>query len=339
MNLLNLLLWQLVDKLISKQRLPLLNSWHYCWCNRLTPCYQLHDVMEWSQRNNMALHKDKFEYMCHKFNKNRTLPELPFICEFYQYKVSAETSLEPVHQLRDLGILISRDLSWSPHIRAIAEKVRQKASWVLSVFHTRSPTIMLTLYKSMVRSLVEYCCPLWHPMKISDVQELESVQKTFISRIAGMRDMHYWDCLVHLSLMSLQRRRERFIILHMWKILHGKTSNDLNVQFVARPRFGNLAVIPPPRKNSSAANQSHLQSKGLSYGTQCPTTWMSFKNSSNSKISSPSSCYPSLICHQSGSTLHLTPILCCAGEMTEEQLRSGVVGWSDGPVKSWRNST
>ena len=230
----------------------------------------LHNVMEWSQRNNMALHKDKFEYMCHKFNKNRTLPELPFICEFYQYTVSADSSLEPVHQLRDLGILISSDLSWSPHIRAIAEKARQKASWVLSVFHTRSPTIMLTLYKSMVRSLVEYCCPLWHPMKISDIQELESVQKTFISRITGMRDMHYWDCLVHLSLMSLQRRRERFIILHMWKILHGKTSNDLNVQFVARPRFGNLAVIPPPRKNSSAANQSLFDS---SFAVQGPKLW------------------------------------------------------------------
>ncbi|KAL5248617.1 hypothetical protein ACHWQZ_G017709 [Mnemiopsis leidyi] len=217
----------------------------------------LYNVMNWSERNNMALHRDKFEYMCHiTFNKNHTLPELPFISEFYQYTVSTDTSLEPVHQLRDLGILISSDLSWSPHIRAIADKARQKASWVLSVFHTRSPMIMLTFYKSMVRSLVEYCCPLWHPSKISDIQELESVQKTFISRIAGMREMHYWDCLVHLSLMSLQRRRERFIILHMWKILHGKTSNDLNIRFVARPRFGNLAIIPPSRKNSSAANQS-----------------------------------------------------------------------------------
>ena len=91
---------------------------------------------------------------------------------------------------------------------------------------------MLTLYMAMVRSLVEYCCPLWHPTKISDIQESESVQKTFITRIAGMRDMHYWDCLVHLSLMSLQRRRERLIILCMWKILHNETSNDLNVQFV-----------------------------------------------------------------------------------------------------------
>ena len=106
----------------------------------------LYNVMRWSERINMALHKDidKFECMCHKFNKNRALPELPFVSELYQYTVSAETTLEPVHQLRDLGILISTDLSWLPHIRAIAEKARQKASWVLSVFHTRSPTIMLS---------------------------------------------------------------------------------------------------------------------------------------------------------------------------------------------------
>ena len=67
----------------------------------------LYNVMRCSERNNMALQKDKFEYMCHKFNKNRSLPELPFVSELYQYTVSAETSLEPVHQLRDLGILIS----------------------------------------------------------------------------------------------------------------------------------------------------------------------------------------------------------------------------------------
>ena len=197
----------------------------------------LQNVIDWSERNNMALHKDKFEYMCHKFNHQYVLSELPFVVEHYQYSVSKDTTLEPIHQLRDLGVIVSSDLSWSPHIRAIADKARQKASWVLSVFHTRSHSIMLTLYKSMVRSLIEYCCPLWHPSKISDIQELESVQKAFTARISGMRDLHYWDRLVYLSLMSLQRRRERFIILHMWKILHGKTSNDLNVLFVLRPRL------------------------------------------------------------------------------------------------------
>ena len=133
-------------------------------------------------------------------------------------------TLQPVNQLRDLGVLVSKDLSWSPHIHSIANKARQKASWVLSVFHTRFTAIMLTLYKSMVRSLLEYCCPLWHPIKVSDIQELESVQKTFTSKIAGMKQLHYSERLSRLSLMSLQRRRERFMILHMWKILNGKKS-------------------------------------------------------------------------------------------------------------------
>ena len=123
----------------------------------------LENIIQWSDRNNMALHKDKFEYMCHKFNKQHFIIELPFMNECYQYHVSNTVTLEPVYQLRDLGVLVSNDLSWSPHIRAIANTARQKASWVLSVFHSRSTTIMLTLYKSMVLSLVEYCCPLWHP--------------------------------------------------------------------------------------------------------------------------------------------------------------------------------
>ena len=171
---------------------------------------------------------------------------------------------------------IEHSISWSPHIRAIANKARQKAYWVLSVFHTLTSSVMLTLYKSIVRSLLEYCCPLWHPIKISDIQELESVQKAFTARISGIKDMRYWDRLVHLSLMSLQRRRERYIILHMWKILHGCTSNDLNVQFVTRPRFGNIAVIPSKSRVSTAAisrcTTVHLQFKDLNCGTQSLTT-------------------------------------------------------------------
>ena len=174
----------------------------------------LQNVIDWSKRNNTALHKDKFVYMRHKFNHQYVLSELSFVVEHYQYSISKDTTPEPIHQLRDLGVIVPSDLSWSPHIRAIADKACQKASWVLSVFHTRSHfMIMLTLYKSMLRSLIKYCCLLWHPSKISDIQELETVEKAFNARISGTRDLHYWDRLVYLSLMSLQRRRERFIIL------------------------------------------------------------------------------------------------------------------------------
>ncbi|XP_068223847.1 uncharacterized protein [Palaemon carinicauda] len=138
----------------------------------------------------------------------------------------------------------------------MANKARQKAGWVLSVFFNRSPTIMLTLYKSMVRSLLEYCCPLWNPQSVSDIEELEGVQRTFTARIAGSQHLNYWERLKKLSIMSLQRRRERYILLHMWKILHGSVSNDLKIKFVSRHRTGFKAVVPPLRGGVAAYNQS-----------------------------------------------------------------------------------
>ena len=75
------------------------------------------------------------------------------------------------------------------------------ASWVLSAFASRSPTVMLTLYKSMVRSRLEYCCPVWSPAKISDClescqdirQKLENVQRCVVRKTAGLKDMNYWE--------------------------------------------------------------------------------------------------------------------------------------------------
>ena len=70
--------------------------------------------------------------------------------------------------------------------------------------------------------------------------------------------------------MSLQRRRERYIILHMWKVFNGVTSNDLNIQFVSRPRFGNLATIPPANRSASIAHQSLYD---CSFAVMGPKLW------------------------------------------------------------------
>ena len=63
-----------------------------------------------------------------------------------------------------------------------------------------------------------------------------------------MKELNYWDRLRQLPLMSLQRTRERYIILHMWKVLNSTTSNDLNIEFFHRPRLGNQAKVPAINK-------------------------------------------------------------------------------------------
>ena len=57
--------------------------------------------------------------------------------------------------------------------------------------------------------------------------------------------------------MSLQRRRERYdIIMGMWKILHGISSNDLQIQFAENTRLGVQAKVPSFNKNISVAHQT-----------------------------------------------------------------------------------
>ena len=57
-------------------------------------------------------------------------------------------------------------------------------------------------------------------------------------------------------MMSLQRRRERYIIIQMWKILNGKCPNDVNIRFMAPSRRGIKSVIPPLNRQSSRKNQT-----------------------------------------------------------------------------------
>ena len=101
-------------------------------------------------------------------------------------QVFGDVTLYSVENVRDLGVKVSSDLSWSKHVGDMVTKARSKLSWVLSVFKTRDKVVMMTLYKSLVRSLLEYCCPLWDPVMTTEIQLLEGVQRTFTSRIGGL---------------------------------------------------------------------------------------------------------------------------------------------------------
>ena len=118
------------------------------------------------------------------------------------------------------------------------------SAWALSLFQDRSKLTMLTLYKSMVCCSLEYCCPLWNPADIASIQAIESVQQHFTKRISGFQHLHYYDRLRYLQLQSLQRRRERYIIIYMWKIRHSLCPNDLQISFSEYNfRLGPLAEL------------------------------------------------------------------------------------------------
>ena len=132
--------------------------------------------------------------------------------------------------------------------------------------------------------------------------------------------------------MSLHRHRERYIILHMWKILNKSTSNDLHIQFNQRHRLGIQAIVLPICKTSSQAFQTLYKN---SFSVKGPKLWNSipYDLTGIKMISNPSSissCYWFLTSRLFGVTPPQTRTPYWHDINTEKLQVSGVVGASDG---------
>ena len=136
----------------------------------------------------------------------------------------------------------------------------------MSVFGSSEEEPMMTLYRSFVRSQLEYCSLLWHPQKISDIEVIEGVQRAFTSRISVVSQFEYWERLRKLKLTSLQRRRERFIIIWMFRCRLGEVPNDLGIEFRSSGRLGIQAVLPPLSRGCSGRAQAQYDKSLAVFG-------------------------------------------------------------------------
>ena len=125
----------------------------------------------------------------------------------------------------DLGINVSSDCSFDFHISNLVKRTKHLTGWILRTFSSRDKLTMLTLFKALVMSRLDYGCQLWSPYLIKHINMVEKVQRSFTRFISGMAGLSYTERLTVLKLYSLQRRRERYIIIYVWKILEGLVPN------------------------------------------------------------------------------------------------------------------
>ena len=127
----------------------------------------------------------------------------------------------------DLGIIMSKDCSFDSHISSLSRKCNNLAGWILRSFVSRDRLTMLTLFKSLVISRLDYASQLWSPHKISQITQIEKVQRSFTKHITVLRDLSYHERLQTLKLYSLQRRRETHLVINLvnyryylvWKVM------------------------------------------------------------------------------------------------------------------------
>ena len=92
--------------------------------------------------------------------------------------------------LKDLGVLMSGDCSFSCHIEAVISKVNKMVSWALRNFECRSRLFILTIWKSILLPHLDYCSQLWSPFKSGDINYLELVQNVLSRRLTHLKNRH-----------------------------------------------------------------------------------------------------------------------------------------------------
>ena len=178
----------------------------------------MNKLYEWETKNKMKFNGSKFQVLRYGPNeelKNNTM----------YFTGQMEEVITQFSSLRDLGVIMSDDAKFDCHIEKVVRKVRQKVGWMFRSFYTRRLDILKQLWKTLVQCDIDYCSQLYMPSQTKGMQAIEKLFADFTAKIPTLREMNYWERLVHMKMYSQERRMERYRIMYVWKILEGYAPN------------------------------------------------------------------------------------------------------------------
>ena len=105
---------------------------------------------------------------------------------------------------------------------------------LLRTFSTREREPMIRMFNSYIKSKLEYCSIVWSPIEQKGINDIENIQRTFTKKIEGMEELNYHQRLKELKMYSMERRRERYVIIYGWQQLEGIKENVLKLKTSGR---------------------------------------------------------------------------------------------------------
>ena len=239
----------------------------------------LQSVYDWAEEVNMKFNSSKFEWVRYTASKVAA-PE-------FVYQGPDNSAIEQKDNLRDLGVRLSNNLSFSLQVETAVSSASQMVGWGLRTFRGRNSFLLLTLFKSLVQPHLDYCSQLWSPTSQELINKMERVQKSLISRISDTRlqGLSYWDKLATLRLFSQERRRERYMIIFVWKISQ-ELVTGYTIPFTSPcNRTGRKAILPhTPQSVTATVRQARagtLAVRGAKLFNAMPT---SLRNSDHGDV-------------------------------------------------------
>ena len=238
-----------------------------------------------------------------KFSKTKT--QCMHFCQLHNDPVLklAGVEIPVVDQYKFVGVIFDRKLSFIPHINYLKAKCHKALQLLRVVVHTywgADKATLLKLYRSLVRSKLDYGCFIYGSARKSYIRCLDSIHHLGLRLALGaLRTSPVENLYVEANEALLSLRREKLALQYYTKLLSYPsnpafecTANPKYQELFARkesaiPTFG--IRIKPVLENSDISNDNVHQTNISDIPPwTLHRTWVNLELSSLSKKDTPS---------------------------------------------------
>jgi hypothetical protein len=116
------------------------------------------------------------------------------------------------------GVHIDHELSLDKHISEKVNKANSMFALLRRTFQYLDAESFVPLYKTLVRTHLEFASSVWHPYKIKHIDMIENVQRRATNKLPDVMELSYSECLQKLKLPTLSFRRVRGNMIECTKL-------------------------------------------------------------------------------------------------------------------------
>ena len=146
--------------------------------------------------------------------------------EKYTYFLCS-TVIQPVQSVRDLGVMIDRDLKFHEHTSLVTNKANHILGLIKRSFSYLDSDMLVHLYRSMVRPILEYGHVIWGSHYLLDQKKVETIERRATKSINNLHDSDCGTRLTELRLPSLNYCRQHGDMILLYQIFNNLV--DINV--------------------------------------------------------------------------------------------------------------
>lgn len=180
----------------------------------------LSEVHKWCSANHLCLNVSKCNVVSFSLKHANNIVK-------YDYTIN-EVPVPRSTSFRDLGVVFDEKLSFVTHIQDLTNRCFRSLGFILrNSKDFIDISLCILLYKTFVRSKLEYASIAWSPYYAVHIDALERIQRRFLKYLAFRKDGVYpaigfpHDVLCErFTIEPLMRRRRMFDILFVFKTIH-----------------------------------------------------------------------------------------------------------------------